>query len=298
MPIDEVTENLFLVTGANRGRFPFSLSILATGDRNVLFDTWCGSAALEELKDLFDIDLVVNSHTHPDHFSGNGHFAGVELRVPEMFAGMLPDLEKMSVRLAGGGEASEQWLFFVRHILEHTPVEPTGGYVDGDMIETGELSFEAIHTPGHTADHFCFFERARGILLSSDFDLTPFGPWYGHQESDLGELHQSFQKIKDLGPSLIVSSHRDPVSRDIEGELRRYEEIVEQRGERVLELISSEPVRLNQLAASSPIYGMNRSNSFALYRYFEARMIEKHLEALALEGKAEQDAGRYWRKRG
>jgi glyoxylase-like metal-dependent hydrolase (beta-lactamase superfamily II) len=290
MPVDKLTDNLYLVTGANRGRFPFSLSILATGDRNVLFDTGSGVAALQGLKDQFRIDLVVNSHTHPDHFAGNGQFAGAELIAPGTFAEILCDLKKMSVRLAGGGEASEQWLFMVEHVLKYVPVEPTGSYRDGDVIETGELSFEAIHTPGHTADHFCFFERTQGILLSFDFDLTPFGPWYGHKESDLSELHQSFQKIREMGPSLIVSSHREPVASDIEGELLRYEEIVERRGKQILELLRSEPVSLDRLAASSPIYGMKQSNSFALYRYFETRMIEKHLEALSLEGVVLQTA--------
>jgi len=288
MSVEEVAENLYLVPGANKGRFPFSHSILATGERNVLFDTGSGGRELEELKAEFPVDLVVNSHTHPDHFSGNGHFKGFELIVPEMFAGILADLDSMSVRLAGGGEAAEQWLFMVTRFLDHEPTVPTGTFRDGDVIDTGAQRFEALHTPGHTADHFCFLDRERGILLSFDFDLTPFGPWYGHEESDLDQLHKSFQKIRGVEPRMIVSSHREPITSSIEEKLRAYEDIVRLRGEAILSCIGREPTTPERIADVSPIYGFQASQQSALFHYFESRMIEKHLERLVLAGTVER----------
>ncbi len=283
MPL-EIAEDLFLVEGPGKGRFPFSHSVLAAGERNVLFDTGCGGAALKALEESFDIDLVVNSHTHPDHFSGNGHIAGHELIVPEMFAGILADLEKMSLRLAGGGQASEQWLFMVTRLLEHVPTAPTGTYRDGDIIDTGALRFEAVHTPGHTADHFCFFESRRRILLSFDFDLTAFGPWYGHAESDLEALLDSLAKVREMEPAMVVSSHREPVTQNIEEQFRAYEDVVHRRDEVLLGFIGKDPVTPEAIADSSPIYELERGQSFALYHYFESRMVEKHLGLLEKKG--------------
>ena len=296
MSVVEVADNLYLVPGANKGRFPFSHSILATGERNVLFDTGSGGQALEELKADFPVDLVVNSHTHPDHFSGNGHFEGFELVVPEMFADILADLASMSVRLAGGGEAAEEWLLLVTRFLEHVPTAPTGTYQDGDVIDTGAHSFEAMHTPGHTADHFCFLDRERGILLSFDFDLTPFGPWYGHEESDLDQLHESFRKIRGAAPRMIVSSHREPVSSGIDEKLSAYEDVIRQRGEKVLARLGSVQATPEKIADSSPIYGFVGDQQSALFHYFESRMIEKHLERLVREGAVERNEEGFFRR--
>ncbi len=228
---------------------------------------------------------MVNSHTHPDHFSGNGEFAACELRVPEMFAGVLPDLERMSERLAGGGEASEQWLFMVREILGHRPVEPASTFRDGDTIDAGGLRFTAVHTPGHLADHHCFFEEERGILLTFDIDLTPFGPWYGHEESDIGAFRASLARIRELRPGLIVSSHRPPVAAGIAEELASFEAVFDRRDLEVLDMLERGPSTPEALADSSPFYGLS-GRTFALYHYFESRMLEKHLDRLVEEGRA------------
>ncbi len=292
LELEEVAGGLYLVKGENGGRFPFPHSVLVTGDRNVLFDTGCGIRTLQRLKERVSIDLVVNSHTHPDHFSGNHLFRGLELVVPEMFAGMLTDLEAMSVRLAGGGEPSRQWLFMVREILQHEPAAPTGTFTAGHVIEAGGYSFEAIHTPGHTADTYCFFDRGERILLSFDYDLTPFGPWYGHEESGLPETRASIERLIDLEPRLVVSSHRMPVSRGIEEAFRKYDRVIDRRSEKVLGMLQKGPATPEQLADLSPIYGLK--TSFALYHYFESRLLEKHLELLVEEGlAARNESGTY-----
>jgi glyoxylase-like metal-dependent hydrolase (beta-lactamase superfamily II) len=287
--LEEICEGIYLVHGFNRGRFPFSHSILAAGERNVLFDTGCGPEACREAAERFPLDLVVNSHTHPDHFSGNGNFAGYKLKVPEMFGGMLADLSRMSVRLAGGGEAAGQWLFMVEEILGHRPVEPTSFFKDGDVIDCGGgLRFTAVHTPGHLADHFCFFEEQRGILLSFDIDLTPFGPWYGHVESDISTFRASLEKIAALQPRLVVSSHRPPVTSGIEGELSAFAAVFDRRARVVLELLERRPATPEMLADLSPFYGL-QGRTFALYHYFESRMLEKHLDLLVDAGQASRD---------
>lgn len=297
MPIiEEVDRGIYLVHGHNRGRFPFSHSVLVDDERRVLFDTGCGEGAIEELKRLFDIDLVVNSHTHADHFSGNGSFSGVELLAPEPFWGMLADLESLSLRLAGGGEASRQWLFLVRDILGHRPVVPTCSYRDGDVIDCGRHEFRAVHTPGHTADHYCFWEAGSGILLSFDFDLTSFGPWYGHAESDLDALRVSLSELRGLGPRTVISSHRLPVTCDIDEEFGAFEAVIDRRAEEIIGLVGEEPVTCEELADLSPIYGM-RGSTFALYRYFESRMIEKHLDEGVRDGFLWKDPDGLYRKR-
>ena len=291
--IEEISEGLYLVHGANKGRFPWSHSILAVGDSVVLFDTGCGAEATEEVKSRFKVDLVVNSHTHPDHFSCNHHFREYELWAPEMFASILPDLESMSRRLAGGGEPAREWLHLVREVLGHEPVAPTGTFWDGDVIDLGTLRFRAVHTPGHTADHFCFLEEKTRTMLTFDIDLTPFGPWYGHVESDLDQFCDSLHRVLELEPSMVVSSHRRPIVEGIAEEVAAFDAVFVRRNERILGMLGKRPATPEELAASSPIYGVPE-NDFVLARYFEARMVEKHLELLARTGLAVRgEDGRY-----
>jgi len=293
--IEEIVEGLYLVRGTNRGRFPWSHSILAVGDRTVLFDTGCGAEAIEEVKRNYHIDLVVNSHTHPDHFSGNHHFQGYELWVPDMFASILPDLENMSLRLAGGGEPAREWLHLVQEVLGHVPTEPTGTFWGGDVIDLGSMRFRAVYTPGHTLDHFCFLEEERRIILSFDIDLTPFGPWYGHAECDLDQFCDSLHRVLALRPEMIVSSHRSPISEGIAEEIAAFDDVFVRRNEKILAMLEEEPATPEELADLSPFYGVPESD-FALARYFEARMVEKHLELLARRDLAERrEDGKYVR---
>ena len=285
--IEEIVEGLYLVHGANRGRFPWSHSILAVGDSTVLFDTGCGGEAIAEVKERFSIDLVVNSHTHPDHFSCNHLLRGHELWAPEMFAPILADLERMSLRLAGGGEPAREWLHLVREVLGHVPTPPTGTFWEGDVIDLGSMRFRAVHTPGHLLDHFCFLEEERRIILSFDIDLTSFGPWYGHVECDLDQFCDSLHRVLALRPRMIVSSHRRPISEGIEEEIAAFDAVFVRRNETVLAMLEEGSATPEGLAERSPFYGVP-DNDFALARYFEARMIEKHLELLEQRGLAEK----------
>jgi len=291
--IEKIDEGLYLVHGANKGRFPWSHSILAAGERTVLFDTGCGREAIEEVKGRFDINLVVNSHTHPDHFSCNHLLRGCELWAPETFASILADLDRMSVRLAGGGEPAREWLHLVRDVLGHVPTAPTGTFREGDVIDLGSMRFRAVHTPGHTLDHFCFLEESRGILLSFDIDLTPFGPWYGHVECDLDQFCDSLHRVLALRPEMVVSSHRRPISEGIEEEIAAFDAVFVRRNEKILGMLEAGPATPEGLAGLSPFYGVP-DNGFALARYFEARMVEKHLELLERRGQAvRRDDGSY-----
>jgi glyoxylase-like metal-dependent hydrolase (beta-lactamase superfamily II) len=295
--IEEIGKGLYLVHGANQGRFPWSHSIVAAGDSAVLFDTGCGADAVMEAEEYFSIDLVVNSHTHPDHFAGNHLLPGRDLLVPSMFAGIIADMDEMSMRLAGGGAAAEEWKALVRETLGHEPTEPTRAYDEGYLIEVGRMKFRAIHTPGHLADHFCFIEENSGVLLAFDIDLTSFGPWYGHDECDLDDFCASLRKILKLRPEMIVSSHRPPITHDIPDEIAAFDAIFRERNEKILRMLNDATFKPEALADLSPIYGLERHTS-ALFHYFESRMIEKHLELLERRGLAIRESKGAFRRAG
>ncbi|MGO4881760.1 MAG: MBL fold metallo-hydrolase [Bryobacteraceae bacterium] len=42
---------------------------------------------------------------------------------------------------------------------------------DGDAIKMGDAYFEVIHTPGHSSDSICLYNRAEGVLFAGDTPL-------------------------------------------------------------------------------------------------------------------------------
>lgn len=47
-------------------------------------------------------------------------------------------------------------------------VKADGFLTDGEIIKIGELSFEVIHTPGHSPGGVCFYNKDRGVLIAGD----------------------------------------------------------------------------------------------------------------------------------
>ncbi len=47
---------------------------------------------------------------------------------------------------------------------------------DGDSIRMGDEYFEVIHTPGHSSDSICLYNRTEGVLFAGDTPLIITSP--------------------------------------------------------------------------------------------------------------------------
>jgi hypothetical protein len=64
-------------------------------------------------------------------------------------------------------------------------------------------------------DHYCFYEPSAKVLFSSDYDLSAFGPWYGHRESNIDSFKDSVELLKKLDIAVSAPSHGAIVTKDI-----------------------------------------------------------------------------------
>ena len=289
METQKITENITLIKGENQGRFPFSHSILIEDDITALIDTGCGITTLKQVKNT---DVVINSHSHPDHTAGNWVFRGVPLQVPEEEVDYNSDITKLSIRYAGA-ELAHIWRHFVSQRMGFQNAEPTNTFHDRDVLNFGSTVLEAVHTPGHTRGHYCFFEKNEKILFSFDIDCTKFGPWYGHVESDIEAFKASIKRVRDLKPDTVVSSHREIISHGIEKEFTRFLQVFQERDERILTFLDQERT-LEEIVNSALIY---RDFSFhpLLLRYWEKNMMQKHLNILIDKGIVSEHGGKFER---
>ncbi len=230
MKLKAVTDHIFLVQGENRGRFPYSHSILIVDEDVVLVDTGCGIETLKKLREEYDIEYVINSHTHPDHSAGNWVFKDKHIYVPEEGFGTSGDIVALSKRFVND-ELSQKWQKFIKETLNFKDCRPTDSYNSKTTFKFGKTTFKPIYTPGHTKDHYCFYEPRERILFSFDYDLTSF-PWYGHRESSIPEFKESAKKLKLLSPKIVVSSHRGVIAENIDAEFDSFYKILNERDEK------------------------------------------------------------------
>lgn len=289
--LEAITDRLFLVQGKNRGRFPCSHSILILDEDIVLVDTGCGTDSLKKLRKEYCVSYVINSHTHPDHSAGNWVLKHTPSYVPEKGFEISGDLVALSQRYVNR-KLAQQWQEFVKETMNFKNCRPTNSYNSGTTFRFGETTFKSIHTPGHTRDHYCFYEPRERILFPFDYDSTSF-PWYGHRELSIPEFRNSVKRFELLSPKIVVSSHRGIISENIDAEFDRFYKTFDERNEKIPSLLENEKT-IDQLVEDAPICG-KFSYAEPILHYWEREMVKKHLEELETSGKIEKRGKAYIR---
>jgi len=268
--------NIVFVEGLNKGRFPFSNSLLVKGLRkNMLIDVGAGFDVLIRFKDR--VDLVVVTHLHPDHFALSYLFKGRKVYVPvvESKYRRLLDLAYRYV----GKELADTWLSLVKNVMKARDPYFTDVYEEGDVFDLGGVKIHPIHVPGHTVGHHVILIDD-SIVYGADIDLTGFGPWYGHVESNIEEFKKSIRKVMELKPEIYVSGHKPPVKgrEKILEELERYLGKFDETKMKILDALK-EPKSLDELVKMNLIY---RRKPYAqkLLEYWERNMILHNLRLL------------------
>lgn len=287
--VETVTDHIYLIHGKGKGRFPYSHSILIMDEEIILIDTGCGIDILKQLKRKYDISRVINSHTHPDHSAGNWVFNDKPIHVPEEGFNTSGDVVALSERFVGK-KLARTWQKFVKEIMEFKNCRPTHTYDLRTTFIFGDTIFKPIYTPGHTKDHYCFYEQRERVLLSFDYDLTSF-PWYGHKESSLQKFRESVKKLKALSPKVVVSSHRGIITENIDAEFDKFYRRMDERDAKILSLLESAKT-IDQIVECAPVYG-SFPYAFSLLRYWGRQMIKKHMEQLEIDGKVERHGKLY-----
>jgi glyoxylase-like metal-dependent hydrolase (beta-lactamase superfamily II) len=91
--------------------------------------------------------------------------------------------------------------------VDDTP-NPDGSLNEGDIIRVGELSFQVLHTPGHSPGGICLY--GEGILITGD---TLFHGSVGRTDFHGGsveQLRKSFRRLLELPEDTTVYSGHGP----------------------------------------------------------------------------------------
>jgi glyoxylase-like metal-dependent hydrolase (beta-lactamase superfamily II) len=209
----EIRPQIFALYEPHQAEEVISYLILGT-QRAVPFDTGLGIGDIERVVDsLTKLPiLVVNSHTHNDHTSGNWQFAHI--------AGMDTDFTRHN---AQGSRADAQSELDPENLCGPLPATfDAKAYATkpwtitetihvGSKLDLGGRTLEVLATPGHTPDAIALLDRAHGLLFTGD-SCYP-GPIYLYRpETDVAAYEHSMVRLAALAPrlKLLLPSHNVP----------------------------------------------------------------------------------------
>lgn len=84
--------------------------------------------------------------------------------------------------------------------------------VDRDVVETDEGQLVAVHTPGHTSNHLCFYWPQRRALFAGDMllgrgDTT----WVAEYAGCVADYFESIDQLRELDISVAYPAHGPPL---------------------------------------------------------------------------------------
>lgn len=185
--------------------------------RSLLIDTGLGIANIyEEVVKLTDKPIsAVATHIHWDHIGGHKYFPdfyahGAEL---DWLNGRFPlSLETIKEMVLDRCDPPDG--FHVER-YEFFQGMPTRVLSDGDVIDLGGRCIKALHTPGHSPGHLCFWEADTGYLFTGDLVYKDVLFAY-YPSTDPEAYLASLEKVAALPVQKVLPAHH---SLDIQPEI-------------------------------------------------------------------------------
>jgi len=252
-------------------------SFLFIGDSTTLLDagTLLSSRrlkkALAELRLKFaDIETILLSHGHPDHYGTAGRIVRAS-RGKTRVAIHREDL----IWIESGFDAPPKtYADFYRltgipmplRIVMQTfdlsyaaLVKPLNANLilnDGEMIRLGNYSGKVLSTPGHSKGSICIYLEEEGLLFAGDTVLDHITPnAFVMFEEDRAiplrrsqqEYYRSLARIEALSPEVTWPAHGRPIH-DLKTVLESYRATYIQRQTRILEIVAQKTLTVYEIA--------------------------------------------------
>ena len=84
---------------------------------------------------------------------------------------------------------------------------------DGAIAATGDgWTLHAIHTPGHTSNHTCYWLDEQRALFTGDHIMGWSTTVITPPDGDMRDYFASLQRVKDLDPAMLWPTHGAPVT--------------------------------------------------------------------------------------
>lgn len=157
-----------------------------------------------------DVTDVLVTHIHLDHAGAAGWLAarGATVHAHHVGAPHLADPSTLlkSAKRIYGDDMDRLW-----GETRPVPEDQLNALEDGDVVEIGDLRFEAVETVGHAYHHFayllegtCFTGDVAGVRLDGAEHVAPPLP---PPEIDLDRWLGSLERLREIAPDRLALTH-------------------------------------------------------------------------------------------
>jgi hydroxyacylglutathione hydrolase len=276
------------------GKYPYCHSVLIDDRDRAVIDASSDRDKLQQFKDQGPVDYLIASHAHEDHLIFNYLFPQSKFCVHPFDA---PQFENVESLIESYGDApkeeKDKWRAFLENDCHYRPRRADLLLHDGMVIDLGEVKMQVIHTPGHTRGHCAFYFINERTMYTADLDLTKAGPYYGDRGSDIDETIRSLERFKTFEVETYLTAHGKGILEGDSRHINRYLEIIFQREEKLMNLLSKSPKTLDQVVQEGIIYGNKAPLGPWDLTLSERAMIMKHLSRLVGMNRVKQDGDFY-----
>ena len=173
--VTQVNDHIWQIAEVYHLPAALPMYLIVGTERAALIDTGMGLGNLRATTaEITPLPVsVYNTHAHIDHAAGNNEFDSIFMHPAEEAAaraGFPVDrrLEFIELKCMYDPAAEEILRFAQEHIAEYNPEYKIGFVEDGDKIDLGGVTLEAIHVPGHTRGSMVYVDRADKSAFCGD----------------------------------------------------------------------------------------------------------------------------------
>ena len=261
-----------------------------------------------------DVQAVLVTHVHPDHFGLAGrvraesgawigmHAADAALvgHDESTIEGLLAESRAQLAATGAPGDVVEGFVLGSPGARNLMHDGPDRFLEDGQRLDLPGWDLRAVWTPGHTPGHLCFHETELGVLLSGDHVLPRISPNISVQPRQLadplGTYLRSLREVAGIEVDEVLPAHEYR----FRGLRDRVEDLLSHHGERLAEIEKAVFARPGSTCWELTTR-LTWSRPFEQMREFQMRLAVReslaHLVVLESAGRLRRDGGavpRWW----
>lgn len=244
------TGRLVFLPGPNRSPYPNCNGLYVDGGVKTLIDQGGSVAQAKQIRAENGIDRICLTHWHEDHALSACAMPDVPVYVPEQDRS---PFESRKVVHERGGVTEPHLVemidgFYAQMGFVHRPA--TGTVKPEETLDLGGVTALALHTPGHTSGHTCYWFPDESVVVLGDYDLTRAGPVTPDIDSDVRQTYSSLNRLAGLPVKFAASAHGRGwfAAEEFRERLKGYVKVMDERLDALVTLVRGGDTTLAVLA--------------------------------------------------